>query len=105
MKKSGGAGFAAGGLGFAARTKSPLPGYWGEGGWRSNAFLVVVVNFGGCRVVELARRANRLLPRVGPGKPGRQVPVQVVDGVRVFGVGLGQFAGEDLRLFLEPSRS
>ena len=28
----------------------------------------------------------------------------MVDGVRVFRVGLGQFAGEDLRLLLEPSR-
>ncbi len=27
----------------------------------------------------------------------------MVDSVRVFGVGLGQFAGEDLRLLLEPS--
>ena len=32
-----------------------------------------------------------------------RLPVQMVDGVRVFGVGLGQFAGEYLRLLLEPS--
>ena len=45
-----------------------------------------------------------LLAGIGPRKPGGHVPVQMVDGVRVFGVGLGQFAGEDLRLLLEPSR-
>ena len=66
--------------------------------------LVVQILTLGCRVVEFARRANLALAGIGPRKPGGHVPVEMVDGVRVFGVGLGQFAGEDLRLLLEPSR-
>jgi hypothetical protein len=60
--------------------------------------LVVVVSLGGRRFVEFARGANRALAGIGPRKPGGHVPVQMVDSVRVFGVGLGQFAGEALSL-------
>ena len=55
---------------------------------QSERVLVVVPVSGGCRVVEFARWPNRLLTRIGPRKPGGHVPVQMVDGVRVFGVGL-----------------
>jgi hypothetical protein len=46
--------------------------------------------------------ANLFLAGIRPHEPRGHVPVEVVDGVRVFGVGLGQLAGEDLRLLLEP---
>src|ERR1039457_1194907 len=88
---------------FEACTKNPLP-VIGRGSLQPERFLVVRVFAGGCRVVEFTRRANRFLPRIGPRKPSRHVPVEMVDGLRVFGVGLGQFAGEKLRLLLEPSR-
>jgi len=65
--------------------------------------VVPVVVTGGCRVVELIRGPNRALSRIRPLKPGGHVPVQMVDGVRVFGVGLGQLTGEDFRLLLEPT--
>ena len=84
--------------------KKPSPRSLGRGRLGTERLLVVVVNLGGCRVVEFARGANRLLTRIGPRKPGGLVPVEMVDSVRVFGVGLGQFAGEDLRLLLEPTR-
>src|SRR5215469_10739448 len=67
--------------------------------------LVVVVSGGRCRLVELARWANVALAGIRPRKPGGEVPVQMVYGFWVFGVRLGQFAGEDLRLLLEPSFS
>ena len=54
--------------------------------------------------MEVTGGANLALAGIGPRNPGGQVPVQMVDGVRVFGVGLGQFAGENLRLLLELSR-
>src|ERR1700733_9062719 len=68
---------------------------------QSERLLVVQVALG-CRVVKFTRRANLALAGIGPRKTGRHVPVQVVDGVRVFGVRLGQLAGEDLLLLLEP---
>src|ERR1700751_1367569 len=83
------------------KTKSPFPGYWGKG-FTVGACLVVQVSGGGCRFVKFAWGANLALAGIGPRKPGRHVPVQVVDGVRVFCVRLGQFAGEDLLLLLEP---
>ena len=59
----------------------------------------------GRRVVELAGKANRFLSRVGTLEPRRHVPVQVVDGVRILGIWLGHFAGEDLRFLFEPGRT
>src|SRR5579863_3914268 len=67
-------------------------------------FSVVQVGGGGCGLSEVARGANDLLAWIGPRKPGGHVPVQMVDRVGVFGVGLGEFAGEDRRLLLEPGR-
>jgi hypothetical protein len=66
--------------------------------------VIVVVTFGR-RSIELTRRANLAFARIGSLKPGRHVPVQMVYGVRVFGVGLALFAGEDLILLFEPSLS
>src|ERR1700733_13261873 len=90
----------------ARKKPSPRPSERGpEGGQLYSEYCLVVRVFAGwCRVVEFARRANRFLTRIGLRKPGRHVPVQMVHSVRVFGVGLGQFAGENLRLLLEPSR-
>src|SRR5580700_8460188 len=65
---------------------------------------VPVVVPGGCRVVEVAGRTNRALTRIGPRKSGGLIPVQMANGVRVFGVGLGQLASEDLLLLLLPGR-
>ena len=66
--------------------------------------LVVQVSGGGGRFVEVTGGTNLALAGIGPRKTGRHVPVQMVNGVRVLGVRLGQFAGEDLRLLLEPGR-
>src|ERR1017187_8245847 len=86
------------------RKKTLSPVHRGEGRCsRKRALVVVRVSGGGCRVVEVARGANRALAGIGPLKPGGHVPVQMVEGVRVFGVGLCQFGGEDLGLLLEPS--
>src|ERR1017187_5796324 len=74
------------------RKKTLSPVHRGEGRCsRKRALVVVRVSGGGCRVVEVARGANRALAGIGPLKPGGHVPVQMVDGVRVFGVGLCQF--------------
>ena len=83
------------------KTLSPMIG---ERAVAIGTCLVVQVSFGRCRLVEVARRTNRLLARIWPRKAGGHVPVEMVDRVRVFGVGLGQLAGEDLRLLLHPSR-
>src|ERR1700716_2808321 len=74
------------------RGKRPSPRSSGRGPLQSERVLVVQVGGGGCRFVEVARGANLALAGIGPLKPGGQVPVQMVDGVRVFCVGLGQFA-------------
>src|ERR1035441_4946562 len=84
--------------------KKPSSRSSGRGPLQPKRALVVQVSFGGSRFVKLARWTNRLLAGIGPRKPGGHVPIQMVDGVRVFGVGLSHFAGEDLRLLLEPSR-
>src|SRR5258708_32862145 len=84
--------------------QKPLSPVIGVRGFSVGTFLIVQVSFGRCRLVEFARWANGALAGIGPRKPGRHVPVQMVDGVRVFGVGLVQFAGEDLRLLPKPSR-
>ena len=68
------------------------------------AVAVVIITVSRRGIVELARWANRLLTRIRPRKSGGHVPVQVVHGLRVLGVGLGQLAGENLRLLLQPSR-
>ena len=65
--------------------------------------LVVHVNFCMCSLFEVARGTNCLLTWEGDHKPGGLVPVVVPDGVWVFGVGKVIFAGEDLRLLLEPT--
>src|SRR5208337_285901 len=83
--------------------KKPSPRLSGRGPLQSERVLVVRISGNGSRVVELARGANRLFTGIGPRKPGGLVPVVMADGVRVFGVGLALFAGEDLRLLLEPS--
>lgn len=62
--------------------------------------LVVQITVGGWRVVEVAGRANCALARIGACEAGRHVPVEVVDCLRILGVGLGQFSGEELRLLL-----
>lgn len=67
--------------------------------------LVVVVNLGRCRAIELARWTDGGLTRIRPSKSGRHVPVVMVHGVRIFGVGLVQFASEDLGFLLRPSGS
>src|ERR1700685_2925909 len=73
--------------------------------FQSERVLVGPVGVAGrCRVVEVARWANRGLAGIGPLKPGGLVPVQMGDGVGVFGVRLGQLADEDLLLLLAPSR-
>ena len=71
--------------------------------WLERILVVVKSALAGAGVVEVARGANRLLAGVGDLKPGGLVPVVVADGVRVFGVRLVIFAGEDLRLLLEPA--
>lgn len=63
---------------------------------------VLVVVPGGCRVVEVGGGTNRALAGIRPRKSGGLIPVQMVHSVRVFGVGPGQFAGEDLRLLPQP---
>src|SRR5580692_2200280 len=86
--------------------KKPSPRLSGRGPLQSERVLfvpVVVSVTSGCRVVKFARGSNRALAGIWLLKPGRLVPVQMVDGVRVFGVGLGQFAVKDLRLLLEPT--
>src|SRR5271157_1776478 len=81
-------------------TLSPVTG---ERAVSLNVFLVVVVNLGGCRFVEVARGANRLLAGVRARKPGGFVPGQVVGGVHVFGVWRVLLASEDLRLLRHPA--
>jgi hypothetical protein len=54
-------------------------------------------------ILELARRADPALAWIRTLEVSCLVPAQVVDGVRVFGVGLGHLAGEDLRPHL-PDR-
>src|SRR5271165_2520797 len=65
--------------------------------------VVVAVALDRRRVVEFAGRADRLLARVGASEAGRFVPVEVVDSVRIFGVGLMILAGEDLGLLGLPA--
>ena len=83
--------------------KNPLPGSIGERAVAIRTFLVVQVSFRGSRLVEVARWTNGVLAGIRPRKPGGLVPIEMVDRIRVLGVGLGQFAGEDLGLLLEPS--
>src|SRR5580704_15779752 len=80
--------------------EKPSPRKAGRGRLQSQRILVVRVFTSRSRFVELAWRANCFLTGIRSHEPGRHVPVQVVDGVGVFGVRLGQFAGEDLRLLL-----
>src|SRR5215468_9903637 len=64
--------------------------------------LVVRITIG-CRIIEFARIANLSFARIRSLEPGCHVPVEVVDGVRIFGVRLGEFTGEDFSLLLQPS--
>src|SRR5580765_2075498 len=54
--------------------KKATPRSTGEWLMRWERVLVVRVFAGRCRVVEVARRANRLLTRIRPRKPGGYVP-------------------------------
>src|SRR5208283_1158558 len=82
--------------------KKPSPRLSGRGPLQPERVLVVRISGNRSRVVEVARGPNRLLTGEGPGKSSGLVPVVMADGVRVFGIGLALFAGEDLRLLLEP---
>src|SRR5579864_4587846 len=98
------AGSGWGGLCVRGGNKNPLPDNRGEGSLAVQNILVVVVPVtGGRRLGEVTCGPDRALARIRPLKPCGHVPVQMVDGVRVFGVGLRQFPGEDLRLLLEPT--
>ena len=82
--------------------KAPSP-IIGKGALQLERVLVVVL-LSRELLVEFARRANRAFTRIRPGISGGLVPVEMVDGVRVFGVGFAQFAGSDLCLLPEPAR-
>src|ERR1700728_1593799 len=102
-----GGGAGPGGWGLwvgGVNKKKPSPRSSGRGPVQSEGVLVVQVA-GWRRAVELAGGANRFFARIGHGESSRFIPVQMVDGIRVFGVGFGQFAGEDLCLLLEPCRT
>jgi hypothetical protein len=60
----------------------------GERAVRMGGNLVVQVT-GRRRLVEFAGWANGFLAWIGPRKPGRHIPVEVVDGVWIFSIGLG----------------
>src|SRR5580704_10504226 len=86
--------------------KNPLPGFRGEGlSELEDALVVVFIRVNGGRVVEVARRTNRLLTGEGPRKAGSLIPVVMADGVRVFGVGFVLLASKDFSLFLEPGNA
>src|SRR5437879_4717529 len=71
---------------IAARRK-PSPRSSGRGPLSLELDLVVEVGDARCRAdLELARVHHPILAGEGPSKPGRLVPVQMVDDVRVFGV-------------------
>src|ERR1700689_325659 len=89
--------------GIQSEQKSPLPR--GRGRLQSKRVLVVQICFDRCRAIEVARGANGFLPAVGAHETGGFIPVEVVDGVRVFGVWRVIFASEDLSLLRHPSSS
>ena len=64
--------------------------------------LVVVVDFDSSHFVKGARGENPFPAGIRPRKAGGFVPVEVTDRARIFRIGLGHLASEDVRL---PSSS
>src|SRR5271165_7525450 len=93
------------GFAFEARKPKRPPPVLGERAFYSGkrGLPVVVVDFAVCSFFEGARGENLCLAGIRPRKPGGLVPVEVVDDIRIFGVGRVIFAGEDLRLHLHPA--
>src|SRR5579871_2231446 len=84
--------------------QNALPRAWKEGVLQKECdSAVVIVSFDVCNFLEGARGENPRLAGIRPRKPGGLVPVEVVDDIRIFGVGLLIFAGEYLRLHLHPA--
>src|ERR1022692_3421706 len=102
VRADGGVGSGRWDFAFEVNEKPP-PREPERGALQPERDLVVVVGFGRCSVVEVARRTNLLLAGEGSGVVGGFVPDHVVDGVRIFGVRLLVFAGENLRLLLHPA--